>query len=536
MDLDVVPKTKIEKDKLDELRDEYGDKRKASYEYLRWKCKTDLFFLGYEILSLKDIRKEGRGLVDPVFHTWLCSLLQGKEDRMILIPRRHMKTTWVKVRVMQILLNDPGSRIALHSVTTNLVRKELRSLVRMFQNPMLVALFPDVIPPWRKIDRRGKPDSWMKYDQDNLTMKWPEGFSDPQENQIEVYGVESTVTGSHYDWHILDDILNEDTVRTAALLRKTEEFYEYLQGLSEPHTHEIIIGTPYHYSDLYSVLMNEKIYTRDQVVIRPCIENGRPIYKYFTLKDLERIKKKMSISQGPYVWSCQWMCNPIPREDQLFPPPQPTYSVMPEGDVDYYITVDPAATVKEYSDETAIVVTAINHLGWIYVVEAEGYKKGGEEISDLILALNEKYKPRAIGIELGLQTHLKTVLRMRKEHWEAAQHKQINLPVMEVKIDVKRSKYEKVNLTLGSWIRSGHVKIHHSLTNLMRQMERFTPNYQGKDDLVDALSMVFQINETFNWSHWRMEQGLVKKDWTTFEEIRKLGLRDKTKWKERFAV
>lgn len=533
--------TKEEGLKYDEFNKALPE-REARLAYARWKCINDLFFLGYEVLGLKNARVEGKKLVDPLFHRWLCKEIEKPGDHMILVFRRAMKSTWAKVRVVQLILENPMRRIALHSVTTNLVRKQLRSIVKMFQTPYLRLLFPDIIPGWKKTDRKtGKPDSWEKLNQDQLILKWPEGMDNiPQESQIEVYGCGSTVTGGHYDFHILDDILNEDSVRTLAGLQKVEEFYEFLQGLSEPHTRELILGTPYHHSDLYRVLRDggkQAIYPPSKVTIQSCWRDSsktKPVYKYFTKTALEKIRRKMSISQGIYTWSCQWEVNPVPKEDQIFPPPHKTYDVLPEI-TDYYIAIDPASTIQTYSDQTGVAVIGIGPLSSIYVVDCFGIKKEGEEIAQLILRLNEQYKPKSIGIEAGLQAHLLGILNLMIAHWEAEQNRKIHVPIIEIKPNNRVSKFERINLTLGSWYRAGKVSIKTSLRDLMNQMTNLTPNYQGKDDLVDALAMTFQLVENLSFN-FRNQWGQTRKSWFTMEEKMREGHKKSETWSSKFAV
>src|SRR5690349_10754442 len=100
--------------------------------WLRWKCLTDLFFLGYEILEMKSAKdKRGRRLVDPVFHGWLAGALNTTEDVMIVVARRFMKTTWIKIKALQNILRDPFVRQALYSSTSDVVEQELLSIKRM---------------------------------------------------------------------------------------------------------------------------------------------------------------------------------------------------------------------------------------------------------------------------------------------------------------------------------------------------------------------------------------------------------------------
>jgi hypothetical protein len=467
----------------------------ANLLWMRWKSLADLFYLGNDVLGLSAAKdRRGKSIVDPSLHRWLCGVLEQDNDKMVLIPRRHAKTFWVKVRIIQQILRNPDNiRIALYSKTSNLVESELKSIIRMLQTPSLMAIFSDVIP-----DPGKNMNGWARVTANMLTMK-REGETVPQENQLEVYGAGATVTGKHFDEHYYDDILNEDDANTPEGNRKVVEWYGYIQGVLEPGGTETVTGTPYHYSDLYNYIEQEGIYGK-HIYKRPGIVNGKPIYSFYTLKMHERLKKRM----GNYLYSTQIMINPIPAEDQLFPPPQPTYSgTLPGKDevYKYYITVDPAASVKKYSDETAFCVAAINSKGWMYVVECFGVKKGGEEIARIVLQLNERYKPLKIGVEAGLQEHLATVIRMTHAQWEQSQGRKISLPL--ISMPIKRiNKFQRINITLGSWVRQGKCFFHPNLHRLFEQMEKINPNYEGKDDLADSVAMIFQLVESFAFKSW----------------------------------
>lgn len=516
--------TPLETAKYKELLEQTKNEKAATHLWLKWKCLTDLYWFGYEVFGLKDARNRetGRRLVDPVFHGWLCDALTTKEDVMILVPRRFMKTTWVKIKLIQNILINPLVRQGLFSSTSSLVEQELADIKRMLCNPTLRELFPEIIKaPGKKFN------NWERATADGITIfRDPEQGSPPQENQIEVYGVGSTVTGKHFDIHIYDDLINEKTTQTLEQINKTREWYGYIQSVLEPGGQEIYIGTPYHYSDITTFIAQEGIY--DKVYKRAAIENGKIIYSYYTQKMLDKIKKRST----PYQFSCQYLCNPIPLEDQLFPPPQRTHDVLPAGKWNWYIAVDPAATTKSWSDETAMVACAVNELGAVYVEDALHFKKPGNETAELILKWNEKYSPRKIGIEFGIQEHLKYILDLLKANWEAALGKQINLPVEGIDIS-KRSKYDRINLTLGSFVRSGKISINYRLTDLMTQMSLYTKNYSGKDDLVDALSMIFQIVEQFSFRYWKTPLGFVKHGYMLFEDLFKKKSKNPT-YEERF--
>jgi hypothetical protein len=309
-------------------------------------------------------------------------------------------------------------------------------------------------------------------------------------------------------------------------VNKTREWYGYIQGVLEPGGQEIYIGTPYHYADLTTFIRNEGIY--DKIYKRSVTEGDHIIYSYFTHKMLDKIKKRMT----PYQWSCQYECDPMPQEDQLFPPPQPQFTELPKGKYNYYMAVDPAATIKTWSDETAIVVAAVNEIGHVFIVDAFHFKKTGDQTAEFILQLNERYHPVKIGVEFRLQEHLRYVIDLTKSNWEASQGKPIYLPIEGVDI-ANKNKYDRINLTLGSFVRSNRMAIKSNLTDLMTQMQLYNRNYSGKDDLVDACSMIFSVVDTFSFKYWKEPLGILKQGIITFETL----FRKNTAvgWNDRFS-
>jgi hypothetical protein len=153
-------------------------------------------------------------------------------------------------------------------------------------------------------------------------------------------------------------------------------------------------------------------------------------------------------------------------------------------------------------------------------IDAFHFKKSGDQTAEFILQLNERYHPVKIGIEFRLQEHLRYVIDLTKSNWEGAQQKPIFLPIEGIEIGNK-SKYDRINLTLGSFVRSNRLAINQRLTDLMTQMQLYNRNYSGKDDLVDALSMIFSVVEQFSFKYWKDPLGLVKKGITIMDLCKK---------------
>jgi hypothetical protein len=495
--------------------------------FLKYKCLSDLFFLGYEILGLKSVKVKRKSLIYPPLHRQLAKAIEEPGSKMIIIPRYCLKTEWIIIRIVQRILQEPDTvRMAYVSRTASLGRQIVKRVVQYLMNPALMELFPDVIPKTGKLTQ-GMPTNWDRITEDFLTVHRtrPDGVA-PKEHQLEVYGIEATITGKHFTDQFYDDPINEETIRSPTQMQKSEEFVQHAINLLEPGGNETYIGTPYHYADLIAHCIREKYF--DKVYKRAMVENGKAIYPtLFPLEEIARRKKRM----GPYIFSCQLMCDPLPKEDLLFPPPQPTYSVLPGEKMDFYITIDPAATTKAYSDFTAFAVVAVDSIGNVWVEESFQVKKEGEEIARLLLQLNERYHPRMIGIEAGLQTHLIGIVQLIKKSWEVSQGKQIMLPIEPIVVSTK-DKFDRFNTTVGSWVRTGRLKIKENLAALMSQMEKVNRNYMGHDDLIDAVALVFQLVPAFGHKMQRQDGGMY---FDTFESMMKR-MKEPTKWAERFAV
>ncbi|MFH2020099.1 MAG: hypothetical protein ABIJ34_01715, partial [archaeon] len=271
-----------DKVKYEEILNEVKKPDEASKLWVRWKCITDLFYLAAEVFDMRSAKGRGsnRFLLDPQFHRQMAKFMETDEDTLILEPRYSLKSTFLKYSIVQRILRNPDIRIGLWSKTTNLARKELKAIKVMFCEPILLEIFPDIV-----IDRK----LWEKDTADEFTMKRPEEQSfTQQENQIEVWGVGSTVTGHHYDAHIYDDPIDEKSITTTVQLEKVQDWWAHVQAIRSPEAFEKVVGTRYHYHDIYGTIIREGYFKPENIVIRKAIEAGKISYKYFTQAYLDR--------------------------------------------------------------------------------------------------------------------------------------------------------------------------------------------------------------------------------------------------------
>jgi hypothetical protein len=504
-------------------RHEKSCAQKAMNLYLKWKCLTDLYFLGTKILDMASGKKKRiRERIDPKFHKWLTSVMSLNEDKMILVPRDHLKSTWLKILVVQEILKDPNTSIVLSSRTKSLVVQQLDHIKRLLASPKLRALFPDQIP------EPGKDyANWEKATQQELTVKRrPDLGFVPQGPQVLACGVGATITGYHFKRAFLDDVLNEKTVTTAEQIQKTVDWWGYLQPMMEEDSITTVIGTPYHYLDLYAVIQRERHI--DKIFKRAAIENGKPIYAFHTMKYYEKMKRRLSL----YQFSCQYMIDPTPTEEKIFPPPQPTYTELPPGTYKYYIAIDPAATTKNYSDSTGLVVAAVNERNWLFIVEGFKVKLPPNKLADLIIAKQIQYRPVRIGIELGLQAALRYLVEMKVSQWEGQHGQKLGLSIMEIPISRTKSKAQRIAATFGAFIRDGKCRIKETCSELLTEMGMYSGKDSDEDNLVDAASMIFSCVENFAQHYWVEPQ--FRKPYTLKNLLESMRAKE-NKWEKQFV-
>lgn len=531
--------TQKEKVKYEQFLEESETEDRAWWFWMRWKCQTDLYYLGSEVLKLELAKdKRGRKRLDPRVHKKMAAELMREEDTLQLYPRNHMKTTWMKFWMIQRILRDQNIRIGLWSKTSGLAYKVLKSVKRYLQSPILLELFPEIVIPKKKweIDKR-----------EALTMSRDvELGTPPDQGQIEAWGVEATVTGNHYDYHVYDDIIDQDSVTTANMLEKVEDWWEYMQSVKDMSAVEKIIGTRYHNHDIYGRILAEGYFEAENIIIEKALHDNKPFYAFYTYIDLMKLKKRM----GDQKFSTQMMNDAVPKEGRIFVPPYPLYR--PEDfpkSVKYYISVDPAATTRKHSDESGICVGAVDlkNPSRVHFVEGDGVKLPPNELADLIVKKVVEYRPRRVGIELGLQQALQPLIDIKIKEWEGENEEYIRPDFVPIPTG-KTAKADKLNRTIGAMIRdnralfpgeyrNGELRPKRSFDRMFKQFDLFNPvTDKNEDDIIDSAAIMIQTIEHFAPAHWFRGKDLdAVADGYTVEDLLKMGKKKDHKWGYQFV-
>lgn len=480
----------------------------AHYLTQRHLCQTDLYYLAWEMFGMRDaVSKQmgtrGRKIWHPPIHGEMCDEIQGPWDSLLMFSRNMLKTTVAKIWCVQQILRDPTNvRIGMWSRTAGKVQTELKSIKGMLKNPRLLELFDDRLI---KDDRK-----WEICNREALCVTRkvgdePERLIPVDEAQIEVWGLESGVTGRHYTHHYYDDIIDRDNTTTATQIDKARDQWAAIQGLKSVDTIEKIIGTRWHQLDLYATIEAESLIPEEHRKVRPGVTvDGRILYPYYTKEWLAGQKRRM----GEYLYGCQYPLDTRPKSHRMFILPVPHWSkeTFPE-DPKFYIAVDPSTGKSEKHDKTGIAVGCVSKSAphAVYYVEAESYTWKPEQIADELVDRIIKYNPEKVGIEYGLQEALRPLIQMKIR--EKKQLVSFREPVwVEIKTGGGRgasNKADKIDRTLGAMVRDQRAFFDPGMNRCFEQMATFNPNVQkNEDDILDACSMLIQTIEHFMQAHW----------------------------------
>jgi phage terminase large subunit-like protein len=244
-------------------------------------------------------------------HGSICAKLDNRPSRRLgwLIAREHMKTQIITTAdAIRRIADDPNPRGVIVSGTRDNAVKMLGAIKNYWDtNPLLQWLYPYRLPDKRK-------HTW---NEDALVFNGRTIIY--REPCIEARGAESELTSAHWDWAKFDDLVGRENSQTDDQLAKTINWWRIAQPLLTPKCEVDIPGTRYADGDLYGFLIDNNSPIDWMVVPATKIDaetqEEAPVWpEYHTMESLEQKK----IDMGPYDYSCQMECDPIPKGSEEF--------------------------------------------------------------------------------------------------------------------------------------------------------------------------------------------------------------------------
>lgn len=429
------------------------------------------FFLK-NVLGYKDL--------DEHLHGDICEIL-AREDRhkyLFLLPRGHLKSSCVTIGYpMWRAIQRPERTFAIFNETEELPLEFMREIREHFEdNPILRKHWGHLIPSGG--NRVWRSDALI-LNRDLISRTPTFGAS----------SINKSTAGRHPDVMILDDVISDRTVASEEGLKKSLARFRELQALLEPPTPNdpvrgtmIVIGTRWHWQDLYSYIINN-LHDRYLIMKRAAIEDGKVIFpQKFTHDVLDELRETM----GEWVFSSQYMNEPVDTENATFTQSMiqqaswrgPKQRFIQENICNTFIAIDPA---WEGHDCWGVIVGTHSQDNVRRIMAAHRLRGRPDTVIAKIVEIVQTWRPQRLVFEaIGGQEWLR---RNLEDQLQLAQ-----LPVPMIPITHENKAKDIRILSLVPEIQYGRLRIHESCVDLITELLQY-PRSKYRD-LMDATEML----------------------------------------------
>lgn len=479
-----------------------NDLEKAALSKIALRCKHDLYYLCKYIL--------GYELMEPHVHQELCdyttSLLSihpnlpkttgvtkdlesqfdpRNKNLLLLMPRGTFKSSVVTIGFpLQMLLNEPDIRILIDSETFGKSKAFLSEIKgHLEQNEKYREVFRAIHGVYPN-GKEGKKNKELLWSDSQLNVQSRKRWR--KEPTISCAGIDVTKNGMHYDLIICDDLHSQTNVTSKEQIDNVVEHWKLSYSLLDPGKPMIVIGTRWHYSDLYQHILDNERESFNILIKRAINEDGSLLFpERLTAAFLEDVKKK----QGTSIFSKQYLNEPVDDENATFKRSnfvRKEWNLVKDRPINWYTSIDPSYE-GEYSDYAAIVTAGMDYQRQVYVRHILRTKMTYGDIISNMFEVYAQFKPKimlleTLGAQKSIMFELNNQQRMRGT-W---------LPIQEIK-HRSASKEERIR-GLAPFYEFGrifHVKECPQLEDLEYELSVFP---SGKhDDIIDALSTILEV-------------------------------------------
>lgn len=398
-------------------------------------------------------------------------LVQKKQKNVVVAPRGHAKSTVITLSyALYSIVFCEASFIVILSDTLTQAKLFLEAVKSELEgNDRLKEIFGEFVG-----------DRWGE-----------ESITTSNDIRVVCKGAGQKMRGLKYKNHrpdlvIIDDLENDELVDSPDRRKKLANwFFKAVEPMMSKETGRMVmIGTILHYDSLLNKLAKDKNYNP---LFYRAIMNGEALWKeQYSLQDLEDIKQRYKAQGQIDTFFQEYMNEPISNENAEF---KKEYFRYYEDDevliksLSKFITVDLAISEKETADYTVIMVSGIDAIGNMYVLEYIRDRLTPIETIEWIFNMEAKWKPHITGVESvayqrSLIWFLQDEMKRRNRYFK----------VEELKADTdkeRRIRGMQPRYALGTVYHKAH------MTELEEELLLFPKS--PHDDLSDALAYVPQI-------------------------------------------
>lgn len=486
-------------------------KKLAKVELVRRLTDTDFYFFNKNILGRDKMEEQphrevcdvlmstvvGRwGLRPRIKHPTALDIINkngGKPPRkvLLLLPRDTFKSTIAAQGLpIWLLRRIPDLRIMLDCETLAQSKSLLHAIKELIVDNALLKAVSTTPEGKYLLEPNEKIAGGFTEDQIILKHKSEVGRREPS---IFCSGVDNAKTGFHPDVIIMDDLVSEKNVTTEAQLQKVIDHYRFALSLLEPDGIVIIVGTRYHMADLYGHLL-EQIENGEEEslvhLVRPAEDADGNLF--FPTRLTREYLAEMRAAQGSYVFSSQYMLNPVSDENAVFRESWFRYYteedlVKPEFKIiSTYITADLAISQKETADYTVVMAVGETADKKLIILDYDRERYTPNDQINSIFKMYLKHKKRnvkAVGIETV--AYQKALFYMVQDEMR---RRGTFMPLRELKAD--RDKIRRAQ-GLQPLFENGAVYMRKDMRALKQELLEFPVGRH--DDTVDALAYILQL-------------------------------------------
>jgi len=347
------------------------------------------------------------------------------DNKLIMLPRAHLKSHMVATWTSWIIVRHPEVTILYLSATAELAETQLYAIKNILESSVFQKYFPDYIHP-----AEGKREMWnnRKISIDHL-QRDSEGVRDPT---ISTAGLTTNTTGWHADVILSDDVVIPENAYTEDGRESVRKKVSQFTSIRNPGGFTMACGTRYHPSDIYDTWkaqeydvyddegdlvdklpvwsVKEHVVETDDIFLWPreVRDDGKAFG--FDKNVLSRIRAEYEDRVQFYA---QYYNDPndpgsnrITRDRFQYIDPK---TLIFEGGVwkvgrkalNIYAAIDFAFTMNKKSDFTAIVVIGMCPEGYIYILDIDRFKTDKISIMfDHVTDLHVKWQFRKLRAEV----------------------------------------------------------------------------------------------------------------------------------------
>lgn len=346
---------------------------------------------------------------------------ETKRHKLLLFPRDHQKSFIAAAYVAWRITKYPPIRVLYISATSTLATKQLHLIKSIITSDIYRRYWPEMVNL-----EEAKREKWTERE---IAVDHPLRKQEMvRDATVFTAGLTTTVTGLHFDLHVLDDIVVKDNAYTDDGREKVASQYSLLASVAGTNSEELVVGTRYHPKDLYGTMSAMKYKKYD--------ESGQYVGEEEVFDVWERPVEDRGDGTGQFLWPVQYRhdgkqfgfdANILSMKEALYidklqfraqyynnPNDISTSTIVPEyfqyyntiflsntgnnwyfkgARLNVFASIDFAYSLSKRADYTCIVVVGVDAYNNYYVLDIDRFKTDKiSEYYDHIFKLHSKWR------------------------------------------------------------------------------------------------------------------------------------------------